>query len=96
MKAAFHLLSDIQEMLAAEHDVADIFIAGNGSVRFARPIVDGVRVDLRHEDLEGHVIEVTVWDRNMILTEATILDVFEGELVAEFVRSVVARMAVIA
>lgn len=96
MRKSFHLLSDILEMLECSHYVSDMSIAGNGTGRFAKPTIDGVRVSLYHDDLECSIIRVIIWDKFSIVSESSINDPFHGELVAEFVSAVIARMAVAA
>jgi hypothetical protein len=93
MRKSFHLLSDILEMLDCDHQIDSLAIAGNGTGRFAKPTIDGVRVSLHHDDLDCAVVRVIVWDKNMILCESEINDPFNGELVAEFVNAVLVRMA---
>lgn len=88
-----HLLSDILEMIECDHQVDSLSVLVNGRGYVAKPTIDGVRVSLYHDDLECSVVRVIVWEKNMILSESSINDPFNGELVAIFVNSTIACLA---
>jgi hypothetical protein len=81
-----YLLADIAEML--ELPDAAPMPHRDGGVHSVFE-TDGIRVWMHHDDLECSTVRIviTTADRRQQITEATINDCFNGELVAEFVRS---------
>jgi hypothetical protein len=87
-----YLLSDIAEMLETP-EAAPAPHRDGGLLSIFE--FQGMRVTLTHDDLESTTIRVSIisadWRR--FITDSTIHDCFNGELVAEFIQSVAVRNA---
>jgi hypothetical protein len=87
-----YLLADIAEMLEMPNAAP---MAHRDGGLYSSFDVSGMHVWMHHDDLECSTVRVLVMtiERRELITEATIDDRFNGELVAEFVQAVAVRYA---
>lgn len=87
-----YLLADIAEMLELQHAAPAPHRDGGLYASFD---MAGMHVWIHQQDLECSSIRVLIStaDQRKFVSESTIDDRFNGELVAEFIQSVAARFA---